>query len=189
MLGIRECVADARGDRLGDVLVEEEPHESGCRVDVQSLLPLRGEGEAFEHVFVGQLWDLAHGCGFGHASREVSEHFPNGDERSAHARLAKADVWISGDAGERRHILSVPRVSLGRVGLDTVQSVNSRTPRSCLQITNRFVICKNLDLDLGGSVFYDTAGDVYSPADQRAAQILWDRRRPSRREIDERPAA
>jgi len=96
VLYVGECDSNARGDRLGEVLIQQEADrtDSRCGVDQQTALALSGEGEALEHILVGELRELGEELRLRRTGREVAKDLANRQPGALHAGLAKADLGI-----------------------------------------------------------------------------------------------
>jgi hypothetical protein len=88
---------------FGQLLIEEQSHDSGRRNTLRPAFAFCGVGETGPNVFRLQLREFFEKLSLIFPSREVSEDIAHGNPSPANARLPKPDRRIDADAIEKAH--------------------------------------------------------------------------------------
>lgn len=88
---------------FGQLLIEEQSHDSGRRNTLRPAFAFCGVGETGPNVFRLQLREFFEKLRLIFPSREVSEDIAHGNPSPANARLPKPDRRIDADAIEKAH--------------------------------------------------------------------------------------
>jgi hypothetical protein len=115
-------VVKQRDQLFGELLVEEQAHDSRCGNRLRSSLPLRRVGETRPDVFAHQLRKILEDLIFGRPCCKIPEHVTDGNPSPTHTRLPEAHLRIDADSIEQAH----DDASLRQFGNDGQSDEHSR---------------------------------------------------------------
>jgi hypothetical protein len=127
MQRIGEEIVQQRDQLLGQLLVEEQAHESGGWGSRGSAFAFSRVRQAGPDIFARELGKIGQDPVFRHPTRQIPENIAHRDSGTANARLSKPDCRIDGDAIRDTHGPSLRQVVTGRQKLNPWTGVRSVT--------------------------------------------------------------